>query len=191
MREILTTHNGDDSDDMINELLALSSSYVNDIDNSLQGFVAWFENNNITVKRDMEYSDKVRVMTVHGSKGLEAPIVILCDSTTLPVSSSKFIWDDKGEADLLNNEANKEEFEGNTEALATAAYTLVREDASTGLTHKLPLEVESGKMSKRPDWIKVKAPNSAEYYNTKDLIKNLRLNTVCEEAACPNIGECW
>ncbi|WP_395476778.1 lipoyl synthase [Rickettsia endosymbiont of Pantilius tunicatus] len=44
---------------------------------------------------------------------------------------------------------------------------------------------------KRPDWIKVKAPNSSEYYNTKDLIKNLKLNTVCEEAACPNIGECW
>ncbi|AAU04184.1 lipoyl synthase [Rickettsia typhi] len=46
-------------------------------------------------------------------------------------------------------------------------------------------------VNRRPDWIKVKAPNSAEYYNTKDLIKNLRLNTVCEEAACPNIGECW
>ncbi|ABV75390.1 lipoyl synthase [Rickettsia akari str. Hartford] len=46
-------------------------------------------------------------------------------------------------------------------------------------------------LNKKPDWIKVKAPNSAEYYNTKDLIKNLSLNTVCEEAACPNIGECW
>ncbi|ADE30298.1 lipoyl synthase [Rickettsia prowazekii] len=46
-------------------------------------------------------------------------------------------------------------------------------------------------LNKRPDWIKVKAPNSVEYYQTKDLIKNLRLNTVCEEAACPNIGDCW
>ncbi|AAY61814.1 murein biosynthesis integral membrane protein MurJ [Rickettsia felis] len=42
--------------------------------------------------------------------------------------------------DFLYNVANKEEFERNTEAHATAAYTLVREDASTGLTHKLPLE---------------------------------------------------
>ncbi|KJV59080.1 integral membrane protein MviN [Rickettsia felis str. Pedreira] len=40
----------------------------------------------------------------------------------------------------MYNVANKEEFERNTEAHATAAYTLVREDASTGLTHKLPLE---------------------------------------------------
>ncbi|MFP3012429.1 MAG: palindromic element RPE1 domain-containing protein [Rickettsia sp.] len=42
--------------------------------------------------------------------------------------------------DLLHSEANKEEFERDTETLATAAYTLVREDASTGLTYKLPLE---------------------------------------------------
>ncbi|WP_032139630.1 septal ring lytic transglycosylase RlpA family protein [Rickettsia tamurae] len=44
----------------------------------------------------------------------------------------------KFKLDLLHNEANKEEFEGNTER-STAAYTLVREDASTGLTYKLPL----------------------------------------------------
>lgn len=44
---------------------------------------------------------------------------------------------------------------------------------------------------KRPDWIRVKAPVSKGYQNTKSLIKDLNLNTVCEEAACPNIGECW
>ncbi|HJD56231.1 MAG TPA: UvrD-helicase domain-containing protein [Rickettsia endosymbiont of Pyrocoelia pectoralis] len=97
LRPVLTVHNGDDSDDMINELLALSSSYANDIDNSLQGFIGWFENNDIQVKRDIENSNKIRVMTVHSSKGLEAPIVILCDSTSMPVSSNNFIWSDKGE----------------------------------------------------------------------------------------------
>lgn len=45
--------------------------------------------------------------------------------------------------------------------------------------------------SRRPSWIKVKAPNSREYQSTKELIHALKLNTVCEEAACPNIGECW
>jgi lipoic acid synthetase len=44
---------------------------------------------------------------------------------------------------------------------------------------------------KKPDWIRVKAPVSKEYNNTRELIHNLKLNTVCEEAACPNIGECW
>ncbi|NRB10046.1 MAG: lipoyl synthase [Rickettsiaceae bacterium] len=43
----------------------------------------------------------------------------------------------------------------------------------------------------KPNWIRVKAPISKEYQNTKNLIDELKLNTVCEEAACPNIGECW
>jgi lipoic acid synthetase len=44
---------------------------------------------------------------------------------------------------------------------------------------------------KKPDWIRVRAPISKEYQNTKSLIDGLKLNTVCQEAACPNIGECW
>ena len=44
---------------------------------------------------------------------------------------------------------------------------------------------------KRPNWIRVKAPVSKAYQSTKKLIDDLKLNTVCEEAACPNIGECW
>ncbi len=44
---------------------------------------------------------------------------------------------------------------------------------------------------RKPDWIRVKAPTSREYAATRDLMRELNLNTVCEEAACPNIGECW
>ena len=43
----------------------------------------------------------------------------------------------------------------------------------------------------KPAWLRVKAPNSAEYAETRRLMRELKLNTVCEEAACPNIGECW
>src|SRR5665213_3098999 len=43
----------------------------------------------------------------------------------------------------------------------------------------------------KPDWLRVKAPNSPEYRATRDLMRALKLNTVCEEAACPNIGTCW
>ena len=46
-------------------------------------------------------------------------------------------------------------------------------------------------MARKPDWIRVKAPTSKEYGATRDLMRGLGLNTVCEEAACPNIGECW
>src|SRR5216683_3159266 len=44
---------------------------------------------------------------------------------------------------------------------------------------------------RKPDWIRVKAPTSPEYHETRKLMRALKLNTVCEEAACPNIGECW
>ena len=44
---------------------------------------------------------------------------------------------------------------------------------------------------KRPNWIKVKAPISEKYIDTRNLISKSNLNTVCESAACPNIGECW
>ncbi|MBV9521940.1 MAG: lipoyl synthase [Alphaproteobacteria bacterium] len=46
-------------------------------------------------------------------------------------------------------------------------------------------------VQRKPDWIRVKAPVSREYHETKRLIRAHKLNTVCEEAACPNIGECW
>ncbi|RGP40601.1 Lipoyl synthase [Altererythrobacter insulae] len=44
---------------------------------------------------------------------------------------------------------------------------------------------------RKPDWIRVKAPVSKGYNETRKLMRELNLNTVCEEAACPNIGECW
>src|SRR5437868_12276553 len=44
---------------------------------------------------------------------------------------------------------------------------------------------------RKPDWIRVKAPVSREYAATRDVVREHNLKTVCEEAACPNIGECW
>jgi lipoic acid synthetase len=46
-------------------------------------------------------------------------------------------------------------------------------------------------IQRKPEWIRVKAPTSPEYHETRALMRRLNLNTVCEEAACPNIGECW
>ena len=44
---------------------------------------------------------------------------------------------------------------------------------------------------RKPDWIRVKAPVSRGYLETREIVKSNRLVTVCEEAGCPNIGECW
>ena len=44
---------------------------------------------------------------------------------------------------------------------------------------------------KKPDWIRVKAPTSEGYKKTRDIMRDNKLITVCEEAGCPNVGECW
>jgi lipoic acid synthetase len=44
---------------------------------------------------------------------------------------------------------------------------------------------------RKPDWLRVRAPGSAGYNETRDIVRAHGLTTVCEEAACPNIGECW
>ncbi len=44
---------------------------------------------------------------------------------------------------------------------------------------------------RKPDWIRVKAPTSRGYLETREIVKSNKLVTVCEEAGCPNIGECW
>jgi len=45
--------------------------------------------------------------------------------------------------------------------------------------------------ARKRDWIRVKAPTSKEYRETRDILREHRLVTVCEEAGCPNVGECW
>ena len=46
-------------------------------------------------------------------------------------------------------------------------------------------------VQRKPDWIRVKAPGSAKWAETNRIVKENKLVTVCEEAGCPNIGECW
>ena len=43
----------------------------------------------------------------------------------------------------------------------------------------------------KPDWLKVRAPGSENYLRLRGIMRGLKLNTVCEDAHCPNIGECW
>lgn len=59
------------------------------------------------------------------------------------------------------------------------------------MTEIISLREKDDKKLPKPEWIRVKAPVSREYQATREVIHSLKLNTVCEEAACPNIGECW
>jgi len=52
-------------------------------------------------------------------------------------------------------------------------------------------KTKPGEVLVKPNWIKAKAPGSPKYLETKEIVDKYSLNTVCEEAHCPNIGECW
>jgi len=58
-------------------------------------------------------------------------------------------------------------------------------------SYKEQAEKERGEQGRRPEWLKVKLPAGENYAEVRDLMRQNRLNTVCEEARCPNMGECW
>ena len=56
---------------------------------------------------------------------------------------------------------------------------------------KEEVEKRQNLLGKRPDWLKVKLPTGENYANLKNLMRRQKLHTVCEEARCPNMAECW
>jgi ATP-dependent helicase/nuclease subunit A len=81
---------GHEANDALDEFLELALGYERKAPASLQGFMAWLRAADTEVKRDMEISrDEVRVMTVHGAKGLEASVVFLVDTTTSPMDTQR------------------------------------------------------------------------------------------------------
>lgn len=64
-------------------------------------------------------------------------------------------------------------------------------DAPPVLRHPEKAHRPDQTQPKKPSWIRVKAPVSQGYKDTRDILRDNRLSTVCEEAGCPNVGECW
>src|SRR5262249_50663006 len=85
---------GPQAEDPIDEFLALALAYEREHVPSLQGFLRWLVAGEIEVKRDFgeRQRNEVRIMNVHGAKGLEAPIVFLPDTTQLPDPRAKLLW---------------------------------------------------------------------------------------------------
>ncbi len=58
-------------------------------------------------------------------------------------------------------------------------------------TSRIPIKVVAAERLKKPEWIRVRAPSSPRFYEIKAILREHNLHTVCEEASCPNIGECF
>lgn len=96
-RAQIYTRLGPDAADPIDEFLSLALTFESSHTPSLQSFLHWVIAGQAQVKRDLDQTGgAVRVMTVHGAKGLEAPIVFLPDTTRLPRNLPSLLWHEDG-----------------------------------------------------------------------------------------------
>ena len=71
-------------------------------------------------------------------------------------------------------------------------YDPTQKQKAKDKTSRIPIKVVAAETLKKPDWIRVKAASpSTRFYEIKQILREHRLHTVCEEASCPNIGECF
>ncbi|MBA4114113.1 MAG: lipoyl synthase [Verminephrobacter sp.] len=78
------------------------------------------------------------------------------------------------------------------EAQSTADYNPLAKQKAAAKLSRIPIKVEQAEVLKKPDWIRVKAGSpTTRFYEIKQILRESKLNTVCEEASCPNIGECF
>lgn len=74
----------------------------------------------------------------------------------------------------------------------TTDHTQPEKQKGEAKTARIPIKiVPATEMLKKPDWIRVKSPSSTRFYEIKETLRSQKLHTVCEEASCPNIGECF
>ncbi|MEO1137705.1 MAG: lipoyl synthase, partial [Pseudomonadota bacterium] len=69
--------------------------------------------------------------------------------------------------------------------------TLIDNTVSEKPRHPEKQKRADSPLLRKPEWIRVKAPVSKGFAETRNIVRSKNLTTVCEEAACPNIGECW
>ena len=79
-----------------------------------------------------------------------------------------------------------------TEAVTNIDTKLGVKEKSSLKTARIPIKVVEAPRLKKPEWIRVKAGSaSSRFYEIKEILRDAKLHTVCEEASCPNIGECF
>ncbi|NTV88015.1 MAG: lipoyl synthase [Burkholderiaceae bacterium] len=78
------------------------------------------------------------------------------------------------------------------EAQSVETYDASAKQKAGAKLSRIPIKVQAGEVLKKPDWIRVKAGSpTTRFYEIKDVLRANKLVTVCEEASCPNIGECF
>jgi lipoic acid synthetase len=69
--------------------------------------------------------------------------------------------------------------------------TTIRKEKGEAKTARIPIKIVPQPAPRKPEWIRMKVPDSARFREIKQILRDNNLHTVCEEASCPNIGECF
>jgi lipoic acid synthetase len=92
---------------------------------------------------------------------------------------------------IMSSEASDPAQEANG-AQGPAGYDATAKQKARAKTARIPIKVVAAERLKKPEWIRVKAAStSSRFYEIKQILREHKLHTVCEEASCPNIGECF
>jgi len=94
MRRNFISYFGRQINEILDEFLMIVKKFEDSAGGGLQHFINWFEKNEVTVKRNLEAGNEVRIITAHGAKGLEAPIVVIPDTTSGGGSDAQFCFGD-------------------------------------------------------------------------------------------------
>jgi lipoic acid synthetase len=78
-----------------------------------------------------------------------------------------------------------------TPLAGTASNAAGVKQTGAAKTARIPIKIVAAERLKKPEWIRVRAASSPRFYEIKAILREHRLHTVCEEASCPNIGECF
>src|SRR5437764_2107581 len=78
------------------------------------------------------------------------------------------------------------------EAQSVETYDASAKQKAAAKLSRIPVKVEPHEILRKPDWIRVRAGSAnTRFYEIKEILREQKLHTVCEEASCPNIGECF
>jgi len=101
------------------------------------------------------------------------------------------VHDLKLEISLTNNSVIAESDLVNTTEVARLRKIAGVKQIDAAKTSRIPIKIIPQPLLRKPDWIRMKVPDSARFQEIKSILRNNNLHTVCEEASCPNIGECF
>ena len=122
LRAVLARVNGPSTHDVLDEMLNLVMQFEKQHSSSLQEFIYWIESKDIQVKHDSSEAGFVRVMTIHGAKGLQSPVVILADTTSLPTGQNHLVWADGKYLWLGGAQNSNEQYNAIKESVEASNY---------------------------------------------------------------------